>query len=188
MKSFVLLFSTIVSLAYSSNAQDYAKEGNIEIGGSIAFTSTTAVVNGNEEGPSTNQFALYLPLNYYVVDRLTIGFITSFEMHTQSESSIIGIAFGIGTGYNFVGESNLIPYIEGRLFYNAIMQGIKNSDVTSSGLGWTLLAGLKVQVTEHVLINTGLGYSQRTLEDKDYDGDRLGSNTISLSSGFLFYF
>ncbi|MCC6182835.1 MAG: hypothetical protein IT237_13490 [Bacteroidia bacterium] len=173
---------------FSTNAQDYAKEGNIEMGGSLAFTSTTAVTNGKEEGKPISQMVIYLPLNYFIADGFAIGFITSFELYVQNESSLTGFTLGGSAGYNFIGESNLTPYVEGRIFYNSVFQSAGNADVTATGFGWALLAGIKVQVTENVLINTGLGYAQRRFKDSEYEGVSAGSNIISLSSGFLFYF
>ena len=188
MKSFILSSILIFTISLNIFAQNYAKKGHIETGASIAFTSTTAVFDGESTGDANNKFELIAPIHFFILDGFTIGFITTLEYNALGSSSTTGLQLGIGATYNFNKGSNLYPYLGCQLFYNYALQTAKNSDATLSGIGWSVIGGIKVQVTENVLINTAIGYSQRTLEFDDWKGDRIGSNIIALSSGFLFYF
>ena len=75
MKKLVLFFSVIFIISSITSAQDYAKKGTWELGGSASFTSNSFVVDGESgdiapgvEMPTATTFLLNIPVGYFVVD------------------------------------------------------------------------------------------------------------------------
>lgn len=186
-KSFLNIYF-IVIIIIDLNAQEYATKETIEFGGSVSYTNVTSVVDGSSIGTSLNQFSLAVPLHYFPVNGFAIGFVPALDYYNMENSSVIGLGLYLASSYNFNLESNVFPYIEGRIGYNLISTSAGEDEVSLSGLGWAIIGGLKTHIGGNALLNIGIGYAQQTLETGDYEGDRSGRNIIALSAGISLFF
>ena len=190
MSFFICIFLAAV---FTLNAQDYAKKGVWELGGSISYSNNSLVIDG-ESGemdgfniPSINTFMVNIPVYYFVVDGWQIGLIPEYVSLSVGSDQLFDVstsAYGIffSTAYNFKTGGSVYPFIEGRVGYSAAsltldadISGIElfkgNAiqqdnvlDETLSGLGWGFSGGIKIQVGKAALINLGAGYQQRTYD------------------------
>lgn len=164
-------------------AQDFSKKDIWEIGGTISYTSQTAVNNDETAGNSLNTFMLHVPVYYFVIDGLEVGLVPGYDNSSYADNSSSLFALLAGIAYNFNTQSNAYPYVEGRFGYNSLTNGN-----TRSGVLWSLNGGAKVQVGGNALIRIGLFYQQRTLNTSDNQGGRDGYNTWGIDAGFAVFF
>jgi hypothetical protein len=188
MKKINFIICLIIIFSLRMNAQEFAISGNWEIGGSISYTNVTSVIDGESTESSLNELRLFVPIYNFIADGFEIGVVPSFEYYDFTNSSIIGLGIYWASAYNFNLDSNVFPYIEGRVGYNLISTSAAQDDVSLSGLGWSIIGGIKTHVGGNALITFGIGYAQQTLESGDYEGDRSGRNIIALSAGISLFF
>jgi len=198
MKKLLSFFTCIFLVAaFTLNAQDYAKKGVWELGGSISYSNNSLVINGESgemdgfEIPSISTFMVNIPVYYFVVDGWQIGLVPEFVSLSSGtddfdfSTSAYGIFFS--TSYNFKTGGSVYPFIEGRVGYSAAnlsldadidlgefellkgnaVQQDNMLDETLSGLGWGFSGGIKIQVGKAALINLGVGYQQRTYDPEE---------------------
>jgi len=177
----------IILITCPLRAQEFGTEGVWETGGGISFASITAVVDGESVDNSLNEFKLFIPVFYFVTNGLEIGLVPSFELYSMGESSTIGFGFYPAIAYNINLESNIYPYIEGRIGYQTISTSTGSDDVTLDGLGWSILGGIKTEIGGNILLNFGLGYAQQTLENESWEGERSGKNLIAFNIGISMF-
>jgi hypothetical protein len=174
----VLLFGSI-----TLNAQDFAKKGAIELGGSIGFSSIKLVFDGETVGNSLNIFIFQPYLGYFVIDNLELALIPSITSVSSGGNSSTDYAFFFAPAWNFdLKDSKIFPYIEGRIGYST------SDDASSKGLAWGTRGGAKFQLGNSALVNASVGYTQFTLEPDNWEGDRVGSNVFDLMAGFTVFF
>jgi len=182
---FVLLIGTI-----TVNAQNFATKGTIELGGSIGFSSTTGVNNGESSENSLSNFSFDPYVGYFVINGLELGIIPSFSTSSYSDQSTTSFGVYFAPAWNFDLKSNLFPFVEGRIGYNTSSYDDGNSETDESsygGLAWGLRGGVKVQVGNSALVNLALSYDQITMNPEDYDGDRNGTNAFGVMAGFTIF-
>jgi outer membrane protein len=180
----VLLFGSI-----TLNAQDFAKKGAIELGGSVGFSSTTAVFDGETADNALSTFLIQPYIGYFVVDNLELALVPSLVY--QSIGDFSSTAFGVffAPAWNFdLKDSKIFPYIEGRIGYNTVNVDNGLTDNTNNGIAWGARGGAKFQLGNSALVNASVGYTQFTLEPDNWEGDRVGSNVFDLMAGFTVFF
>ena len=206
MKRLLTIISCILIFSASITAQDYAKKGLWDLGGLILYSNNTIVADGVTQDETVSVFFVDLPVNYFIIDGLSIGVVPEFLSVGVSDGVDITMsAFGIyfSTAYNFNMKGSVYPFIEGRIGYNSININVKEIpelglakgnattqdavDETLSGIGWGFTGGIKVQIAKGALVNLGVGYQQRTINPENWEGDRNGLNVISVLAGFTVF-
>jgi hypothetical protein len=192
-KFFYLLTITFIVGSISLSAQSFAKKGVWELGGSAGFSSSTSVANGEsaEDAFTTFMFSPYI--GYFVVDCFELGLIPSFVSQSFGDNYSAN-SFGVyfAPAWNFDLQSNLFPFIEGRIGYNTTSTTVTDdegdeTEYNTSGLAWGLRGGVKVQVGNSALVNLALFYDQLTMDPDNWDGDRNGQNVFGVTAGFTIF-
>ena len=177
----------LILFAFSINAQDFGKKGVIEAGGMVGFSSTTEVNDGESVGDALTQFTFEPYFGYFVINSLELGLIPSFTSLSQGDASITSFGIYFAPAWNFNLKSMAFPFLEGRIGYQSIDFG-EGDNNTLSGLSWGLRGGLKYQIGNSALVNASLGYTQNTLNPKDWSGGRNGTNVFDILFGFTVFF
>jgi hypothetical protein len=189
MKS-TLITLIVLLLSFSLNAQNFAKKGVIELGGSAGFSSITSVFNGESAENSTSVFMIEPYVGYFIMNGLELGLIPSFSTYSHGDASQTDFGIYFAPAYNFDLKSSLYPFIEGRIGYNTSSYDDGNSeteDASSGGLAWGLRGGVKVQLGNSALLNFALAYNQITMNPENWDGDRNGYNSFDVMAGFTVF-
>jgi len=190
-KFFYLLLLTLVVGSVSLSAQNFAKKGVWELGGGIGFSSTTFVFDGESGDDALTTFMFEPYIGYFVINSLELGLIPSFE--TTSFGDFSSNSFGIyfAPAWNFDLQSNVFPFIEGRVGYNTSTvkydDGEEEIEETTSGLAYGARGGVKVQLGNSALVNASIGYMMATMEPDGWEGDRVGTNGFDLMVGFTVF-
>ncbi len=192
MKKLLTLLVLILCVSFA-NGQNFAKKGVWELGGSAGFSSSTSVFNGETAEESATSFMLAPYIGYFVANSFELGLIPSFVSQSYGDNfsaSSFGVYFA--PAWNFDLQSNLFPFIEGRIGYNTSTTTVTDDEgveqeFSSSGLAWGLRGGVKVQVGNSGLVNLALFYDQITMDPDDWDGDRNGENVFGVTAGFTIF-
>jgi hypothetical protein len=190
-KLFVVLFVVAALCSYNIYAQGFAKKGCIETGGTIAFSSQTDVVNDETADESLTSFALEPYIGYFVIEGLELGLMPIFTSESigDNSTSMFGIFFA--PSYNFNTQSQVYPFIEGRVGYNTFSQDNGVSDQSLSGISFGGRGGIKVSLGGSSLLNIGIEYMMYTFDPEDppagFDG-RYGANVLAVSAGWTVFF
>ena len=190
MRKITLLFAALFVFTSLSFSQNFATKGTIEVGGSLGFSSTTSVSNGESASNSTTTIRLEPYIGYFIVNSFELGFEPSFTTSSFGDYSSSSFGIYFAPAWNFDLRSNLFPFIEGRIGYNTSSSDDGNSvteDPTYSGLAWGLRGGVKVQVGNSALVNLALSYDQITMNPKNWDGGRNGQNIFGVNVGFTIF-
>ncbi len=188
----ILTIAVIFLLAggVSIFAQDFAKKGNLELGGGLGFNSSTAVFDGETANDAVTTFWLYPYAGYFIMDGFELGLIPRFSTSSYGDNSSTSFGILFAPAYNFDLHNCWYPFIEGRIGYNTSSYDDGNSetdDPSSSGLEWGLRGGVKAQIGKAALINLGIFYDQVTMNPEDWDGDRNGQNDFGVEVGFTVF-
>jgi len=190
-KFFYLLLLTLVVGSVSLSAQNFAKKGVWELGGGIGFSSSTNVSNGESADDAATTFIFEPYVGYFVINSLELGLIPRFDSYSFGDLSISSFGVYFAPAWNFDLQSQLFPFIEGRIGYNT--QTVKFEDEedpyeqTRSGLAYGGRGGLKYQLGNSALVNFSLGYTMITLDPENSEGDRNGSNDFDVMVGFTVF-
>lgn len=189
-KFFYLLTITLIVGSVSLSAQNFAQKGVWEFGGGIGFSSTTYVFDGESGDNSLSTFIFEPYVGYFVINSLELGLIPSFE--TSSFGDLSSNSFGIyfAPAWNFDLQSNVFPFIEGRIGYNTSSYDDGDSetdDPSSSGLAYGARGGVKLQLGNSALVNASLGYTMTTMEPDGWEGDRVGTDAFDIMLGFTVF-
>ena len=195
-KLFTVFFLTIVlltTLTYNSNAQ-FKNRGTIEVGGTISYTSVTAVSNGTTDNNSSSMFNFTPMLSYFVVDGFYLGVSPGINIVkvAGSDNPVTNLMLFAVPGYAF-GKGDVFPFVEGWLGYSALnsdgvsFEGTSSGKLELSGLSYGARGGVKLQVGKGGLVNMGLSYIAYTFNAKGAD-KRTGMNTLAFVIGFSVFF
>lgn len=191
MRKTMLLFATLFVFTSLSLTQNFATKGTIEAGGSLGFSSTTSVSNGESSSNSTTTFRLEPYIGYFVVNSFEIGFEPSFTTSSFGDYSSNSFGIYFAPAWNFDLRSNLFPFLEGRIGYNTSSSDDNNSeteDPAYGGIAWGARGGVKVKIGNSGLFNLALSYDQITMNPKGWDGGRNGQNIFAVNAGFTIFF
>jgi hypothetical protein len=122
---FILLFFTL----NFSFAQDFAKKGIWELGGSVSYTNNSFVFDGESDEingfkiPSASTFLVNVPVYYFIADGWQIGLVPEYASLYlgNDDSDISASVFGIflSTSYVFETGGSVYPFIEGKIGYSS---------------------------------------------------------------------
>jgi len=188
---FYLLLLTLVVGSVSLSAQNFAKKGVWEFGGGIGFSSTTFVFDGESGDDALTTFMFEPYIGYFVINCLELGLIPSFETTSYGDFSSNSFGIYFAPAWNFDLQSNVFPFIEGRIGYNTSTTTYEDEEedeeITTSGLAYGARGGVKVQLGNSALVNASIGYMMATMEPDDWEGDRVGTNGFDLMVGFTVF-
>ena len=190
MKKLTFLFAALFIFTSLSFSQNFATKGTVELGGSLGFSSTTGVYDGESADDALSTFIVQPYVGYFVINGLELGLVPSFISMSYGDQSQSNFGIYFAPAWNFDLRSNLFPFIEGRIGYNTASYDDGNSltdDPSSSGLAWGLKGGVKVKVGNSALVNLALSYDQITMNPEDWDGDRNGQNIFGVNAGFTIF-
>jgi hypothetical protein len=193
-KSFALFTGIILLLllvAFNAQAQ-YATKNVVELGGSISYSSSTAVTSGNVADKSTSIFQFLPYVNYFITDGFSLALAPGINIVklAGASSSITMYALFLSPGYTFSTGGKIFPYIEGMVGYTALksdsnpLGGTGNLD--QGGLSFGGKAGIKIGVGNSGLAAIGASYILINLSPKGADS-RTGINNLAFSLGYSIY-
>lgn len=191
MKKLYSLLAVLFLFTSLSFSQNFATKGTIEAGGSLGFSSTTSVSNGQTADNSSTTFRIEPYIGYFITNGLELGIVPSFSTSSFGDNSSTSFGGYFAPAWNFDLRSNLFPFIEGRIGYNTYSYDDGNSatdDPSYSGIAWGVRGGVKVKLGNSGLFNVSLSYDQMTMNPEDWDGDRNGQNVLAANAGFTVFF
>jgi len=190
-KFFYLLVLTLVVGSVSLSAQSFAKKGVWEFGGGIGFSSVTYVYDGESADDAATSFMFDPYVGYFVINSLELGLIPSFETFSLGDYSSNSFGIYFAPAWNFDLQSNVFPFIEGRIGYNTNTVTIQDEEgdqeETASGLAYGARGGAKFQLGNSALIFASIGYTMSTMEPDGWEGDRVGSDAFDIMVGFTVF-
>ena len=181
----IMLFS---AAACSIHAQ-YATKGVIEFGGSVAYSSSTTVSNGNTSSNSTSILNFLPYVSYFVINGFSVALSPgiNYLKYANSSDGITNLDLFVVPGYTFNTKSMFYPYVEGMLGYTSLTSNSNPLGGTSSlnqgGVSWGLKGGVKYLIGKSGLFSVGVAYTQLNFTPKGAS-NRTGVNNIALSMGF----
>ena len=190
MRKLTLVFATLFVLTSLSFSQNFATKGTVELGGSLGFSSTTSVFDGNSGGDALSTIMLQPYIGYFVVNSFELGLIPSLISMFAGNQSQTNFGIYVAPAWNFDLRSNLFPFIEGKIGYNTASydDGVSiTDDPSSSGLAWGLRGGVKVRVGNSALVILALSYDQITMNRSGWNGGRNGQNIFGVNAGFTIF-
>ena len=190
MRAITFLFSALFILSSISFSQNFATKGTVEVGGSLGFSSSTSVNDGQSASNSTTTIRLEPYIGYFVVNSFELGFEPSFTTSSIGDYSSNSFGIYFAPAWNFDLRSKLFPFLEGRIGYNTSSSDDGNSateDPTYSGIAWGLRGGVKAQVGNSALVNLALSYDQITMNPSGWNGGRNGQNIFGVNAGFTIF-
>lgn len=180
MKRLFTVLAIVLLVSAATFSQDFCQKGTWELGGSVGFSSSTPVYNGNT-GDASSTFQLSPQAGYFITDNFELGLIPlQYVSYKVGSSSIAQFNFLVAPTWNFDSKTNVYPYVQGLLGYGTISAGSSSS---LSGLDYGLQGGVKIEVAKSSLINIGLSYVMTNRTPSGVTG-RYGSNDLKLVAGF----
>ncbi len=107
MKKLTLIFTILTLFSITLNAQNFAKSGVIEAGGSLGFSSQTAVFNRQSDDKSTAAISIEPFVGYFIIDGVELGLIPSFVRSSYGDNSNSMFEIFFAPVYNFDMRGNL---------------------------------------------------------------------------------
>lgn len=186
-----LLYAIVISTSVgNAHGKLFAKQGVVELSGSVSFSSLTAVSSGRTDD-ATTIFSLAPQVGYFVADGIELGISTGMTL--LPGVSILTPPKGEGTtilqlffapAYNYRAEgSNVCPFIEPQLGYTSISSG----DSSESGFSYGVRAGIKAIAVEHFLVSFSGQYMALTFNPSNAR-ERSGFNYLMFGVGIAGYF
>lgn len=191
MKKFFTLFTIVfLSCGISLFAQNFAKMGTVELGGTLGFNSTTQVSNGEAADESSTTIFFNPYFGYFFINSLEVGIIPTFSTSSFGDQSQNNFGVLLAPAYNFDLGNCWYPFIEGRVGYNTSSQDDgddQTDDPSFSGLAWGFRGGVKAQVGNNALVIVSVFYNNVTMNPENWDGDRNGQNVIGIEAGVAIF-
>jgi hypothetical protein len=192
MKKALAVF-TIIILLFSASAcsvhAQYATRGVAEFGGSIAYSSSKLVSDGDVQDNSLAILNFMPYVNYFIIDGFSIGLSPGVNMFKYTGySAITNYNLFVVPGFTFSTGKSIFPYVEAMLGYT----GLSSDNITAesytekldnSGFSWGGKAGVKLLVGHNGLVSIGVSYEQLNFSAKGAD-KRTGVNNLAFSLGF----
>jgi hypothetical protein len=185
MKKSLAVFTIIIMLfsavACNVHAQ-FARQGVVEFGGSIAYSNTTAVSDGKTASESTSLFNFMPYVNYFITDGFSVALSPTVNVlkFAGSSDSNTNLDLFVIPGYTFTTGSIIYPYVEALLGYTSVESG---SNPVNSGFSYGGKAGIKLLVGKSGLFSIGVTYADLDISPKGAT-NRYGYNELALSMGF----
>jgi hypothetical protein len=187
MRLYIIAAVGLLSATACAQTQEarrtFTGPGTFELGGSLAFHSTTQVSNGST-GDVVTTVSAFPFAGYFVVEGVEIVLNPLGVSYTSQpgRNTLDFLTLG-GIAYNFRANARVFPFIEGLGGYAYSRDDNGGFIESRSGVAWGGRGGLKILVTGTGILNIGLQYIQVTL-DRTIDTSRNGYNDISATAGF----
>ncbi|MGA8265545.1 MAG: hypothetical protein WB779_13970 [Ignavibacteriaceae bacterium] len=185
MKKFVALFVVILMALLLASCgttyAQYATKGTVELGGSVSYSSTTAVSNGTTASESTSLFQFMPYASYFFLDSFSVALSPGINILSPAGATDNTKIYGIFVvpGYTFNMKSNVFPFVEGLVGYTALKSGsTDNSGISFGGKG-----GIKVILGKNGAASFGLSYMLINLSPSGASS-RSGFNNFAFSVGY----
>jgi hypothetical protein len=179
-----IIFVGIIMFQLSGLAQEksFAQKGVVELGGSVSFSSRTAVYNGSTNGDAFTTLSIQPYLGYFVTDKFELGLNPlGLTYMSQGSSNATQIGIFLAPSYNFITTSGkLFPFIEGLIGYSS---QTSTGSTDRSGLSYGGRTGIKVPVGGSGLLNISVQYLMITL-NRSGSTSRNGENDLAIAAGF----
>jgi len=193
-KSFALLTGIILLLllaACDAHAQ-YATMNVVELGGSISYSSSKTVTNGDVSNESISIFQFLPYVNYFIIDGFSLALVPGINIVKLSSTSpsITNYALFLSPGYTFSTGGKLFPYIEGMVGYTALKSDkspLGSTNLDQGGISFGGKAGVKIAAGNSGMAAIGASYILLNLSPKGAD-KRTGLNNLAFSLGYSIYF
>ena len=195
MKKSLAVFTIIIMLfsavACNVHAQ-FARQGVVEFGGSIAWSSSTMVADGTTADNSTSLLNFMPYVNYFITNGFSVALSPGINMVklAGASNSITNLDLFVVPGYTFAASNGVYPYVEVMLGYTAITSdGVSSASLGSSGnvndngFSYGGKAGVKFLVGRSGLLSLGVAYTALNFTPKG-EKDRTGVNNIAVDLGF----
>jgi hypothetical protein len=195
-KSLTILGVILLVICFTScslHAQQFNKQGTMEVGGTISYSSSTMVSNGETAEKSTAIFTFNPIASYFITDGFSLGVSPGYNYVkiAGTDNGISQLMLFLVPGYTF-GKSNVYPFVEGWIGYTALnsdgvsLSGQSSGKLELSGLSFGGRGGVKIQVGKSGLFNLSVSYMALTFNPKDAD-KRTGLNNLALAMGFTIF-
>ena len=181
MKKLFTILALVLSLSIVAFSQDFAKKGTWELGGTIGFSSSTAVFDGaSDPNGAQTTFTFSPEAGYLITDNFELSILPlSYTSQSYNGHSSSQFNFLLAPAWNFEMNSNVYPYIQGMIGYGTITTGGN----TYSGADYGVQGGIKLQIAKSSLINIGLSYLL-TNRELSSENTRFGENILQINAGF----
>ncbi len=182
----VLVAIGIVMMPMNAQAAEkFAMKKQIEVGGTIGFSSVTPVANGTT-GDATTTFSIAPYVVYFIIDGFELGLVPMIDITSPPSpaSSTTDMNIFLAPAYNFQLQNSMVtPFVEGLIGFSSISSGGNSA----SGLSFGGRAGVKLNVTGNGLLNFDVRYLLIT-EKPSGATDRSGYNYLAVGLGFTVWF
>lgn len=190
MKNFTILFIFIVSILfsnsiYSQNIKMFGSKGVWELGGTVFYSNTTTISNGNNGG-HFGVFQFQPSAGYFIHKGIEIGLQPSISNSNQSGYSITNMSLYFAPAYNFILKSKVYPAFVALIGYTSQTSSAPNS-TSLGGFSWGFQTGVKINLLGNSLLLVGVQYVQTTLNASGA-ANRTGNNTLTLGAGWNVFF
>ena len=181
----------LVLLPVNSQAADFGKKGQIEVGGDISFTSTTPVYGGTTQN-ATSDFMIEPYAGYFIIDGFELGLrpIVDITSPPSPAKSVTTLNIFLAPAYNFkLQNSPVTPFVEGLIGFSSYngFTDANGAQTSGTGISFGGHAGVKVLVTGNGLLNVGVEYVAITTKPSGAS-DRVGENLLGVNVGFTLFF
>ena len=174
--------AAVPSVGYSTDR--FGNKGQIELGGTLGFTSNTRVVAGST-GDAATTINLQPFVGYFIVDALELGVNLRLNSTTSKGNTTSDYTFLFSPAWNFrIQNSTVTPAIAALIGYGSSTTG----GSSYSGLSAGGRATLKILVLSNVNLHIGGEYLMNTRNASGYSGSRNGDNVLSFEAGFAIFF
>lgn len=201
----LLLVSCLLLIAIAGPAagqeRSFGTRGDVELAGSISFSSVSVVTGGNASD-ATTILSFGPQVAYFVADGFEIGFSPGIALYPLLPGLSVMSSGGNTTtvlqlflypGYNFRTEgSKTTPFLEAPIGYTSVSSGGSDGE---SGFSWGVRGGVKINVTGQVLLTVYGEYLLITLDPSESgfiypyaQSGRNGFNYLSFGIGLGGFF
>lgn len=177
----------MVSLAIPSGgyaSDKFANKGQIELGGTLGFSSTTRVTAGTT-GNSVTNVDLSPFVGYFIIDQLELGLHLQLTSASSPKASSTDYTVLLSPAWNFKIENSAVtPVIAGLIGFGST----NSSGTTASGLSIGGRGAVKVLVVSNGILHVGVQYLMNSRNPSGYSGSRNGTNVVNFEAGFTIFF
>lgn len=181
----LIAFGLIFMPMNAQAGEKFGMKKQIEVGGTIGFTSITPVFAGTT-GNATSLFSINPYVGYFITDGFELGLVPMVTIISPPSpaTSTTDLTIFLAPAYNFqLQNSTVTPFIEGLIGFSSV----SSSGNSASGLSFGGRGGIKVNVTGQALLNVDVRYLLIT-EKPSGANDRFGYNELGINVGFTVWF
>ncbi|HKI78982.1 MAG TPA: hypothetical protein VKA26_10605 [Ignavibacteriaceae bacterium] len=180
----IAIILLVVFVSACNVSAQYATKGDIELGGAISYSSTTAVSNGNTASESTSLFQFQPYASYFIFNGFSVALSPGIGILSPAGATESTKLYGIFLvpGYTFNMKSNIFPYVQGLVGYTALKSGATDN----SGLSFGGKGGVKLVAGKNGLVSIGVSYMLINLSPSGASS-RTGFNNFAISFGYSIF-